>query len=131
MEQRIAFGLVLLAVAAWGADGTLKWNGPATGGEWGDAANWEVVGSSSYTVEDLLAKKTIWDFTKLVDGAVVSNDTDVKILGGLLLSQTNAGTITLAGTKEFKFPNENIETTIGAGTTLEWQLNHASPWGND
>ena len=131
MKRQIAWSLVLLASAAWGLDGTLKWKGPATGGEWGDAANWEVSGTSSYSVEELLAKKTVWDFTKLADGAVVSNNTAVTILGGLVFSQTNAGTITLAGTKEFKFPNENIETTIGAGTTLEFQLGHASPWGND
>lgn len=131
MERRIAWGLVMLSAAVWGADGTLKWKGPATGGEWGDAANWEEVGSSGFTVAELLTKKTIWDFTTLADGAVVSNNTAGTIIAGIGLSQANAGTITLAGTKDFAFPNADVQTTVGAGTTLEWKLNHASPWGND
>ena len=33
MKRQIAWSLVLLVSAAWGLDGTLKWKGPATGGE--------------------------------------------------------------------------------------------------
>ena len=131
MERRIALGLVLLAATAWGADGTLRWKGPASGGEWGDAANWEEVGSSGFTVTELLTKKTIWDFTELADGAVVSNNAAGTIIAGITLPQADSGTITLVGTKDFAFPNADVQTTVGAGTTLEWQLNHTSPWGND
>lgn len=128
--------LVLAAVCAGGAsaaDGTLKWIGSPQGGDWCDAANWQLVGTSSMTVAELVASgKTIWDFGDLADGAVVSNNAASVYLGGIQFSaRANVGTIHLCGTKDFIFPNEHVTISIAAGNTIEWEQNHTSPWTND
>lgn len=108
--------------------GTLTWNGPASGGEWNDAANWTTT-STDYTVAELLALETSYDFTGLADGAIVSNKTSNLKIGDMTIP-SNAGTITLAGSQVCLMSTPVI--TIGGNTTLDWRLPHPHNWaGSD
>ena len=126
----VAAGL-LISESAVAAEGTLKWKGDPRGGEWVDAANWEIEGTSSYTVEELLSKKVIWNFDALQDGAVVSNNAAAVCIAGIRLMKENIGTVTLAGTKDFSLPNADIEINVASGNTLEWEQNHSNTWAGD
>lgn len=68
--------MAMAAGAAFGVscDGTNVWIGPVTGGSWKDPANWEAKTTKGYTVEQLFTRYTVYDFSSLQNGAVVTND---------------------------------------------------------
>lgn len=111
-------------------DGWLEWVGDVKGGNWSETANWQIQGTSSYSVSELLSKSTGYDLSRLTDGAVVTNDLANLLIGELHLYTPNAGTITLTSTNKTEnvFPNANVAFYIAGGTTLEWQLDHSSKW---
>ena len=118
-----------LAVSAYSAiiyDGVLQWAGDPMGGEWTGTDNWRVVGSTSFSAEELFSKSVFWDFSTLSDGAVVSNNGASVCIAGLALTNANMGTIRLCGTKDISFPKSfgNIDVKVGSGTILEWEQNH-------
>lgn len=125
-----------LAVSAYSAiiyDGVLQWAGDPMGGEWTETDNWRVVGSTSFSAEELFSKSVFWDFSTLSDGAVVSNNGASVCIAGLALTNANMGTIRLCGTKDISFPKSfgNIDVKVGSGTILEWEQNHQNLWAGD
>lgn len=121
---------VLAGSVAFAVDGWLEWVGDVKGGNWSEAANWKIQGTSSYSVSELLSKSTGYDLSKLTDGAVVTNDLTNLLVGGLHLYTPNVGTITLTSTNKTEnvFPAADVAFYIAGGTTLEWQLDQSNKW---
>lgn len=139
IRRKLSCWLAVIAVgvaahqAFAAADGTLRWIGPANGGDWMDAANWAVDGSSSYSVADLLTKKTIWKIDGLADGAEISAGANQVIIAGIQwTTSSKVGSVTLSSSANCKFSGENVEINVaGGGNTLEWRLNHNNKWAGD
>lgn len=121
MKKLIVTCAVALAtvVKALAAD-TLVWNGPTSGGTWEDSANWTT--TSSETVADLLNTATIYDFTKLGNGATVTYSRNQLLLLGGLRFGANQGTVTLAVNAYYcRFVGEQ-SFTGGIGTTVNLEM---------
>lgn len=139
IRRKLSCWVTALAVCATAhqvfaaADGTLRWIGPASGGEWMNAANWAVEGSSSYSVSDLLTKKTIWKIDGLADGAEIAAGANQVIIAGVQWMTSSAvGTVTLSSTADCMFSGETVEVKVaGSSNTLEWKLNHNNKWAGD
>ena len=115
-------------------DGTLVWVGPASGGNWSDEKNWQVKEGDTGTVADLLTKRTIYDFSKLANGAVVINNwkggnvnapADTLLIRGIICSGAEGDTWTItAGSNspnQLRFSNP-CEANINGGTLV---INHS------
>ena len=117
----------LLGVAFAHAIDTNVWKGPSTGGNWNDQDNWTL--TLAPTID------TIYDFSALGDGAVVTNSyTYTKTtaeqlkIGGLVFGE-NKGRVKLFGTSS----SETIFSTgtifVPDGTSLDMALRHTTtPW---
>ena len=118
--------LVLAASAGTVLAGTNVWKGPSSGGLWSDQANW---------TEPLTPTvSTVYDFSALADGAVVTNpyeySASVKQLqiGGLVFGE-NQGRVTLAGTDTSQTIVSSGTFLVPTGTTLVIALRHTTePW---
>jgi len=125
-------GFVVAAAISASAVTTNVWQGAASGGLWSDQANW----SETLTP----TTPTVYDFSTLADGSVVTNDyvytkttaQQLQIAG--LLFGADKGTVTLFGTatSETIFPkNSNPQIVVPAGTTFDCRLRHTTgPWAD-
>lgn len=117
---------LIAGTTAWAIDGTNVWSGTASGGDWGDPANWTAT-NSSYTAAELLQLDCVYDVSALADGAHLTNTiTNLKIAG--IITKNNQGTLTFSGSN-FKWEG-SPQIMIAAGTTVKWQMNHPNPWGD-
>ena len=101
---------------------TCTWSGPASGGNWMNAANWTIVrasGSESLTDEQVLDSFCSWNLNALSDGAVVTNTSSSLKIGGITFNATNRGRITLDDTDgaSFKF-GPDTWISVAAGNTI-------------
>ena len=113
--KQIVRAVAFVAVGAVQAATTNVWKGAASGGLWSDQANWSM--ALSPTVP------TVYDFSALSDGAVVTNtfvySSDAKQLAiaGLLLG-AGQGRVTLFGTSASETLVSNGMFRVPSGTTL-------------
>lgn len=104
-------------------DGTLKWNGAASGGSWTDPANWvKTAGADDLSVSDLLGRSCRYDFTGLANGATLNNTTAGLKVGAIDFKTSNVGTVTLTG--EEVFLTGAPEITVASGNTLVYKIGH-------
>lgn len=126
-----SFGLVPSIALSAAVDGTLKWVGDPKGGNWMDANNWAVDGTSSYSVSQLLTMRTEWNLNGLADQAVVDAGSSEVIIGGITWTTANSGRVTLTGSANHKFSGEDgVTVNVSAGNWLEWKMNHYL-WAGD
>ena len=127
LKRSFICGVALSAISA-SAVTTNVWKGAASGGTWRDQANW---------TEPLTPTvATVYDFSKLEDGAKVVNDyvcvkTSVEQLRieGLIFGE-NKGTITLEGTSDSEtiFSKKSF-FDVPSGTIFDCRLRHTiGPW---
>lgn len=127
----VSLGVVPFVAHAAAVDGTLKWVGDPKGGNWMDANNWAVDGSSSYSVNQLLTMRTNWKLNGLADQAVVDAGSSEVIIGGITWTTANSGKVTLTGSANHKFSGEDgVTVNVSAGNWLEWEMNHTL-WAGD
>lgn len=124
--KRIVRTVAFVAVGAVQAATTNVWKGAASGGLWSDPANW------SKTLSPTVP--TVYDFSALSDGAVVTNtfaySTDAKQLAiaGLLLGE-GQGRVTLFGSPASETLVSSGTFRVPSGTTLVLALRHTTgPW---
>jgi autotransporter-associated beta strand protein len=132
---RLTFFLVCAGVSSASAaiNGTNTWIGAASGGNWNVESNWEcfLADGTSSTLASTLAAKTVWDFSKLTDGAVVTADC-AAVISGLIFAE-NAGTVKLAdngGNQAIGF-RENPTFTVPSGTVFDFCLTYKINWSDD
>ena len=127
----IVFALETSFAADDAIDGTLIWVGNPSGGNWADEANWKVKEGDKGTVADLLTKRTIYDFSKLANGAVVINNwkggnaynapANTLLIRGIICSGAEGDTWTItAGSNSpnpLRFSNP-CEANINGGTLV-------------
>lgn len=110
--------------AAVTVDGTLRWNGAATGGSWTDPANWvKTAGADDLSVGDLLGRSCRYDLTGLADGATLNNTTKGLKVGAIDFRTSNVGTVTLTG--EEVLLTGAPEIFVASGNTLVYKIGHA------
>ena len=128
-NPKIAFacGVVMTAIAASGVV-TNVWEGSVNGGMWNDPDNW--------TEELTPTVATVYDFSKLENGAEVVNDyvctkgsvEQLQIAG--LIFGSDKGTVTLSGTSnsETIFAKSSF-FEVPSGTVFDCRLRHTTgPW---
>lgn len=106
--------------------GTNVWKGPSSGGLWRDQANW----SAPLTPTE----STIYDFSALADGAIVTNTyeysdaTKQLVIGGLVFGE-GQGRVTLFGEGTSQTIVKSGTFLVPTGTTLVLSLLHSTtPW---
>lgn len=116
-----------LALATGGLfAGTNVWKGPASGGLWNDQANW------TETLTPTVS--TVYDFSALADGAVVTNtytysDGAKQLRIGGLVFGANQGRVTLFGEATSQTIVSSGTFLVPTGTTLVLSLRHTTdPW---
>lgn len=121
----------LLAVVACAVSGvcsadTNVWKGPSSGGQWSDPDNW------TQPLTPTVA--TVYDFSALSDGAVVTNTyaySDAAkqlVIGGLTFGE-NQGRVTLFGAASSQTIVKSGVFCVPTGTTLILSLRHTTePW---
>lgn len=114
-----------IAQAVISVEGTLKWKGASSGGNWNEASNWEKT-SGDLTVEALLLTSCKYDLSTLADGAELVNGTAGLKVGAIDFKTTNGGTVKLSGQKIYFM--YNTEINVGSGSTIEIRTPHALNW---
>lgn len=125
--KRMAMVAVLAVVGMARAEVDVNvWKGASSGGLWNDSSNWER--PLSPTVP------TVYDFSSLADGAVVTNNfvfsstAEQLAIAGLRLGE-NQGRITLFGTPTSQTVVKSGTFLVPTGTTLVVALRHTTdPW---
>lgn len=94
----LLFGGIPLCSAAVPCDGTNVWIGARLGGSWSDVRNWRAVSKDGFGVRELFARRAVYDFRTLDNGAVVSFDyADGNVVENALAGQMFISGLLFAG----------------------------------
>ena len=109
---------------------TCTWCGPATGGNWTNAANWTIVragGSEALTDEEVMASYCDWNINTLADGAVITNTSATLKIGKIVFNAANRGTVILDDVEgaNFKF-NSLAEINVHPNNLLDFRLRQSN-----
>ena len=123
-----ATALVFVAVShCMAADvATCTWNGPASGGNWTNAANWTISRSSgyeSYTDAQVMNSYCKWIISSLQNGAVLTNTSASLKIGNLDFNTSNHGTVTLEDVAGAGFIfGQDATVNVALGNTIDCRL---------